>query len=129
MKKFSLISIISMVLILSSGTLFSKDKEFIGYLCDKACAKAGISADIKANLITNPEKHTVMCMKDCKDSGFGLMIKQSDGKYKFYKFDENGDKLALSILNKTKKTDNIKLKVNGSMMDEMIMVKSMMEKK
>ena len=36
------------------------------------------------------------------------------GRYNFYKFDEKGDELAIKLLETTKKTDNIKIKVRGT---------------
>ncbi|MDP4177544.1 MAG: cell wall-binding repeat-containing protein [Bacillota bacterium] len=35
---------------------------------------------------------------DSVASGYGLAVKQSDGKYKFYKFDDNGNKSAKSLV-------------------------------
>ena len=63
-------------------------------------------------------------------SGYGVIIRNAEtGKYNFYKFDEKGDKLARKLLETTKKTDNLRIKVKGTIDNSMIIkVKSIEEK-
>ena len=79
MKKYQLIfaCCVIMVLFLSSPVLAqTKSKEFTGYLSDVACATKAMAGD-GADLTTNPEKHTVACLKmpACMASGYGILIK------------------------------------------------------
>jgi hypothetical protein len=122
--------IISLLLLLLQVVAFAKSTEYIGYLSDVMCASKGIAGD-GANLQKSPKKHTVACMKipDCAASGYGVLIKDKKaGKYIFYKFDEKGNEIAKKLLETTKKTDNIKIKVKGTMMKDLIMIESIVEK-
>jgi hypothetical protein len=96
-----------------------QSKEFVGYLCDVSCASHKIAAD-GTNLTTNPEKHTVACLKspDCMASGYGILIKAKTGEYTFVKFDQKGTEMAKKLLEATKKSDNMKIKVKGARMME-----------
>jgi 5S rRNA maturation endonuclease (ribonuclease M5) len=70
-----------------------------------------------------------MKIPDCAASGYGVLIKDKKaGKYIFYKFDEKGNEIAKKLLETTKKTDNIKIKVKGTMMKDLIMIESIVEK-
>jgi hypothetical protein len=96
------------------------------------CAKKAI-ADDGTVLRTFPEKHTVACLNkpSCRASGYGLIIKNNKtGRYNFYKFDEKGNELAIKLLETTKKTDNMKIKVIGTIDPKgmIIKVKSIEEK-
>jgi hypothetical protein len=97
--------------------------EFTGYLSDVTCATKGAPFDSK----TNPEKHTVACLKGCMDSGFGILRQGKSGKYFFTKFDKKGNELAKNLLEATKKTDNMKIKVMGTKSMHMIKVESINE--
>ena len=57
-------------------------------------------------------KHTRECglMEHCAKSGYGIVI---DGK--FHKFDAEGSRQAEAIFRATKKTDNITVKVEGTL--------------
>ena len=133
MKKYqlSLLIVFSAIFILClSFPLHAQmqPKEFVGYLSDAACAKNGVAGD-GANLATNPEKHTVACMKmpACMASGYGILMKNKSGKYVFTKFDPKGTDLAKKILESTKKMDNMKIKVMGMKSKNMIQVESITE--
>jgi len=131
MKKYQLIfaCCVIIVLFLSSPVLAQmKSKEFTGYLSDVACATKAMAGD-GADLTTNPEKHTVACMKtpSCMASGYGILMKNKSGKYVFTKFDPKGTDLAKKILESTKKMDNMKIKVMGMKSKNMIQVESITE--
>ncbi len=64
--------------------------------------------------------HTRSCALDCAKSGFGLV--QADGK--FLKFDESGNARTLSMLKKSGKEKDLKMKVNGTLDGDVIKVQS-----
>jgi hypothetical protein len=68
-----------------------------------------------------PDKHTASCAIACAKGGFGVIT--SDGSY--LKFDEGGNKKALSALKATKKTDHIRATVVGELDGDTIRVKSL----
>jgi len=130
MKKviYSLLVVLLTVLLLQV-VVFAKSTEYVGYLSDVMCASKGIAGD-GTNLQKSPKKHTVACMKmpDCASSGYGVFIKDKEtGKYIFYKFDKKGNDIANKLLETTKKTDNMKIKVKGTMIKDFIMVESIVE--
>src|SRR5580700_11579981 len=55
--------------------------------------------------------HTRECALSCAKSGFGLV--QADGK--FLKFDESGNARTLSLLKKSTKDKDLKMKVTGTL--------------
>ena len=101
------------------------------YLLDVDCANKAITDD-GTNLQTNPENHTVACLKmpSCMASGYGVIIRNNEtGKYNFFKFDKKGDELARKLLETTNKTDNMRVKVSGTIDKRMIIkVKNIEEK-
>ena len=108
---------------------FAGSQDHVGFLADVRCGNNGESAG-GFNLITNPEKHTVVCMKmrPCKASGYGLYIKDGEsGKYVFYKFDEKGTELSKGLLKNTKKADNMLIKVKGTLDKDTIVVENIIE--
>jgi hypothetical protein len=122
MKKYQLILAFCVIIVLFlSSTLFAqmKSKDFTGYLSDVACATNGLAAD-GAHLATHPGKHTVACMKSpgCMASGYGILLKTKNGEYSFVKFDQKGNEMAKKLLEATKKTDNMKIKVQGKRLIE-----------
>jgi len=64
--------------------------------------------------------HTRSCALDCSKSGFGLVA--ADGK--FLKFDESGNARTLSVLKKSSKEKDLKVKVTGDLDGDVIKVKS-----
>jgi hypothetical protein len=110
----------------SASPKTSKDpnlKTFNGYLLDQKCGKDG--EDTKGNSMKeHPEKHTVKCLKKNADSGYGMAIRQKDGTYKFYKFDKEGSQMVKhSLVDKTVKTDEMKIAVRGTLKGSTITVK------
>lgn len=101
-----------------------------GYLICQNCGMKGKCAANNADLTTHPEKFTLKCAKmpDCIASGYGVAVKQSSGKYKFYCFDSNGSILALDgIIFRTKRADNLLVQVNGTIKNDRIIVESVTE--
>ena len=64
--------------------------------------------------------HTRSCALDCAKSGFGLV--QADGK--FLKFDESGNARTLSVLKKSSKEKDLKIKVTGTLDGEVLKVQT-----
>jgi hypothetical protein len=64
--------------------------------------------------------HTRTCAIECSKSGFGLV--QADGK--FLKFDESGNARTLSVLKKSSKDKDLKVKVTGKMDGDVIKVEA-----
>lgn len=108
-------------------------KNYTGYLMDAHCASTGVDDETgKINIGKNPEKHTTSCLKNdmCMMESLGMMIKQKDGTYKFYKFDKNGNKKADSeIMMKTKRKFGNKITVKGTLKGDTITVSSIKETK
>jgi hypothetical protein len=52
-------------------------------------------------------------MDSCAATGFGILEKQQDGSFKFYKFDEKGHNMAVNYLKKITKKNNITFRVKG----------------
>lgn len=132
MKKLILLLMIATFLVLlSQASAVAIDCIFEQYLIDVDCANKAITDD-GAKLCTNPENHTVTCLKkpSCMVSGYGVILRNEEtGKYTFYKFDEKGDQLAIKLLEATNKTNNIRVQVKGMIGKDMIIkVKSIEEK-
>ena len=90
-----------------------------GVLIDKHCFAFG-----------EPETDSVEClrMKTCEESGYGIAVKQSDGTYRFYKFDELGQSIAKTILRNTLKENNIVVVAKGIVEGETIKISELKEK-
>jgi len=130
-KMVLLLTIISLSVLLSQLVAFADDHVFEQYLLDVDCANKAITDD-GTNFKTNLTKHTVACLKkpSCMASGYGVIIRNiKTGRYNFYKFDEKGDELAIKLLETTKKTDNMKIKVRGTVDQEMIIKVTSIEEK
>ena len=67
----------------------------------------------------NPDAHTTACLLQCAKSGYGIM---ADGK--FLKFDEKGNEQVAAALKSTKKTDHLRVTVDGERKGDSIAVKS-----
>jgi hypothetical protein len=129
-KKF-IVCIFVFLAVLSLGGLLlaqGKSMEYKGILSDVACWTAGKAGD-GTDMKMNPEKHTVACLKmpGCMKSGYGIIMKDTAGKYEFFKFDAAGTKMAVDLLNKTTKTDNMMITVMGTKQKDMIKVESIVE--
>ncbi|MNB70878.1 Cellulosome-anchoring protein precursor [compost metagenome] len=76
---------------------------------------------------SDPTKHSKKCllMPGCASSGFGIDVLQADGKYKYYKFDERGHKLAAVLIDSIKKEKNIVIHVTGTIEGDTLHVASL----
>src|SRR5258708_7818010 len=122
MKKIVLVLIAVLMFMVSIASAHEPIK-VSGFLVDKMCA-ASHTKDKPADATKFSSEHTKECglMDDCVKSGYGVF---ADGKW--YEFDEKGSKLALAIFNKTKKTDQIKVTVEGQLHDGKILVGKLTE--
>ncbi len=80
----------------------------------------GILMDTTCKTMKSPEEHTRKCALHCADGGFGLVT--ADGK--FLKFDKAGDEKALTLLRKSKKDENLKATVTGTLAGETLKVET-----
>ncbi len=89
--------------------------ELTGYLIDKCC-----------NGTTDPAKHTLKClqMDSCAATGYGVLVQQTNGKFKFYKFDPKGHNLAVEYVKKATQKDNITITVKGTWDGDILKVSS-----
>ena len=76
----------------------------------------------------NPPEHDLPCMLmySCRDSGYGIDVEE-DGSWKFYPFDENGNTLAWSYLNKTTRLYGLWVDVKGKIENGIIHVSLLKE--
>jgi hypothetical protein len=95
-----------------------------GYVVDQMCAK-GMAK--KGNPMERAAKHTKECALEeaCAASGFGVFY----GDNKWIKFDENGDKLAKAMFEKSKKDKDFMVDVSGEMKGDRLVVASLSESK
>lgn len=108
------------VLSVSEKDEASKAEQVIeGVLIDKHCFQYG-----------EPETDSVEClkMKACEASGYGVAVKQSNGKYIFYQFDDKGHKIAKKILQSTSKENNIVVIAKGEVAGDIIQISELTEK-
>ena len=82
-------------------------------LVDKMCSE-------KAAVKSDPDSHSTKCAIQCQKSGYGVLT--PDGK--FLKFDQAGDTQMAAALKATKKTDHLRVTVNGERKGDEILVKS-----
>src|SRR5882724_8549807 len=120
MKKIVLVLVAILMFMVSIASAHEPIK-VSGFLVDKMCA-ASHAKDKPADATKFGSEHTKECglMDDCVKSGYGVF---SEGKW--YEFDDKGSKLALSIFNKTKNKDQIKVTVEGQLHDGKIMVEKL----
>ena len=90
--------------LMCTASAWAEDETKVGVLIDTLCGETSAH---------NPEKvedHTVSCslIQNCKLSGFGLVVDPI-----FFKFDARGDEMALTLLKKSQKRRNVKIKVTG----------------
>lgn len=118
----------ALTLILSSCGGPSK---YTGYLICQNCGMQGKCSANNVDLTAHPEQYTLKCAKmpDCILSGYGLAIQQSDGKYKYFPFNENGSVLALdNVIYQTKRANGLLVEVKGKMDGNILLVTSVVEK-
>jgi hypothetical protein len=129
-KKLLAVVFVSVAVLCLAGPPAAQAKggEFKGILADVACWTAGTAGD-GTDMKANPEKHTVACLKmpGCEASGYGVIMKNAEGQNEFLKFDAAGNKMAIDLLKKTKKTDNMTVKVMGVKEQDMLKVESIVE--
>lgn len=94
-----------------------------GYVVDAMCAKTMVK---KGNPMERAAKHTRDCAleDECASSGYGLFY---GGKY--YKFDDQGDKKAKDVLEKSSTEKGLMVDVTGKMDGDKITVASISEMK
>lgn len=95
-----------------------------GYVVDHMCAKGMVK---KSDPMVRAARHTRECALEeaCAASGYGLV--HGDGKW--IKFDENGDKLAKTMFEKSKKEKDFMADVTGEIKGEKFFVASLVESK
>ncbi len=90
------------------GAALASAEVFSGTVVDVMCKGKDLSS------------HTRQCALDCAKSGFGLV--QADGK--FLKLDESGNAKTLSLLKKSSKDKDLKMKVTGTIDGDVIKVQA-----
>jgi hypothetical protein len=97
------------------GTAQGKMVALTGHIVDKACSQRAAA---------NPAGHKKGCAlsENCAKSGYGVY---ADGK--FYEFDEKGNEMAMAKLKASTKDAGATFKVEGSLTDMKLMVKSISE--
>lgn len=95
-----------------------------GYLCDKFCWQLPGSVALDgARMRTNPERHTVHCMRDvsrCRESGFVILqqVDGTDGEYKpVYQLDDGGNEQALALLDTTTAVRDFQVVITGRLVN------------
>lgn len=128
---FSISAVISVSAATLKATPKTTTKTYVGYLMDGHCAKTGVDDETgKINVKKNPEKHTTSCLKIdmCMMEGLGVMVKQSNGTYTYYKFDKAGTKKADDqIMMMTKRKFGNKISVTGTLSGTTLKVSSIKE--
>lgn len=74
----------------------------------------------KEKVAKDPDAHPTSCALQCAKSGYGIVT--SEGKY--LKFDKAGNDQVLTALKSTKKTDHLRVTVDGDVKGDTIAVKS-----
>jgi ABC-type oligopeptide transport system substrate-binding subunit len=74
----------------------------------------------KEKVAKDPDSHPSACALSCAKSGYGIV----DSSGKFLKFDKAGNDLVLAALKSTKKTDHLRVTVDGDLRGDTIAVKS-----
>ena len=106
---------------------------FTGYLVDIFCwDKPNHLAIDGAKLDTEPEAHTVHCLRDiqrCIDSGYALLEKAAGAsRYTLkYRLDAAGNAKALTIIKSTASTNNFRVTVTGTVSGDTIAVTKLVE--
>ena len=108
MKKVLLIASILALAPLAASAEVWKNASLLDSMC---AAKEKVAKD--------PDSHPTSCALQCAKSGYGIM---ADGK--FLKFDEKGNEQVSTALKATKKTDHLRVTVDGERKGDSIAVKS-----
>ncbi|HWQ70758.1 MAG TPA: cell wall-binding repeat-containing protein [Desulfitobacteriaceae bacterium] len=96
--------------------LISVTLTFSGWLADSDCSPQK----------TDPTTMGNQCLKcpKCVAGGYGISLKQSDGTYIYYKFDENGHNLAKDIAAATTCLKVPAIRVQGKLTGELVTIDS-----
>ncbi len=78
-------------------------------------------ANCAAKVKDNPDAHSRSCIINCADSGYGILT--ADGS--FLKFNDSGNKTALTLLKSSDKPDHIRVTVEGTLKGDTIEVQSL----
>ncbi len=81
---------------------------------------SGILIDKNCSTKKDLAEHTRKCAIHCADSGYGLVT--ADGK--FVKFDKTGDQKALALLKASKKVNDLKATVTGTLEGDTLKVET-----
>jgi hypothetical protein len=92
-----------------------------GYVVDAMCAKGMLK---KTDVMARAAKHSKACAleEECSSSGYGLLSAS-----KWYKFDDDGDKQAKELIQKSSKENDIMVEVSGKMKDDRFVLASIKE--
>lgn len=120
-----LTSLMTISLLIAGLVVFvsAQDKtvSLTGSIVDKACsARVGKAADIAVAAAGHTKKCSLM--PNCAGSGYGLF---ADGK--FYEFDASGNEIAKARIEASKKDSGAKYKVEGTVSESKLTVKSITE--
>jgi hypothetical protein len=74
----------------------------------------------KEKVMKDPDSHPTACAIQCEKGGYGIV--DSSGKY--LKFDKAGNDQVAAALKSTKKSDHLRVTVDGSLKGDTIAVKS-----
>ena len=125
MQKSSILSsLLVLLLVVATSVVWAHEKvKLTGYVVDVMCF--GDHAKDKIEDATRvAAEHTKECalMDDCVKSGYGLY---ADGKW--YPFDAKGNELAKTLFDKTKRSDHLKVIVEGMKHEDKILVEKLTE--
>ena len=103
-------------------TIYLVSLFFCVFLLAHGDEKTGVLVDAKCGAQLEGEssdaaRHTISCSLHCKDSGFGIIAQG-----KFFRFDDSGNKQALLLLKATEKESNLKVRVGGHFVGDLIEV-------
>jgi hypothetical protein len=117
-------SLLVVFLVIATSVVWAHEKvKLTGYVVDVMCF--GDHAKDKIEDATKvAAEHTKECalMDDCVKSGYGLY---ADGKW--YPFDAKGNELAKALFDKTKRSDHLKVIVEGMKHEDKILVEKLTE--
>jgi len=117
-------SLLVLLLVVATSVVWAHETvKLTGYVVDVMCF--GDHAKDKVEDATRiAAEHTKECalMDDCVKSGYGLY---ADGKW--YPFDAKGNELAKTLFDKTKRSDHLKVIVEGMKHEDKILVEKLTE--
>jgi hypothetical protein len=100
----------------------NKASTLTGYIVDKACSGGLKKENPEATAVGHSGSKGCALKEPCANSGFGVF---ADGKY--YEFDENGNAMAKTALQKSSKEKGAKFKVVGKVSEGKMTVDSITE--